>query len=135
MFVLLDEDRVQRRVEIGAVADPRRLDRLQRVEHAAGADRQARLAQGAREIEDVLGEPSGAARRLRDRFVVADGCAVNGVSRLYSAQPLACSTCRITAALARSTALSGTWPMSLMRQLSLPSVAIARAVLKQYWCC
>jgi len=56
MLVLLDEDGVQCRVEIAAIAETRRLHRGDRVEHRAGAERHARLAQRAGEIDDVLHE-------------------------------------------------------------------------------
>ena len=56
VLVPLHEHRVQRPVEILAVADARDAERLQRVEHRAGPDRNAGRAQRAREVEDVFGE-------------------------------------------------------------------------------
>ena len=56
MLVPLHEHRVQRPVEILAVADARDVDRFQRIEHRAGPDRNAGRAQRAREVEDVFGE-------------------------------------------------------------------------------
>ncbi len=53
MLVLLDEDGVQRRIEVVAIAKTRRLDRGERVKHGAGPDRQASLAQRAAEIKNV----------------------------------------------------------------------------------
>ena len=60
--MLLDEDRVQRRVEVLAVAEARRLDRRERVEHRARPQRHARLAQGAGEMDDVLRQDAAACR-------------------------------------------------------------------------
>ena len=56
MLVPLHEHRVQRPVEILAVADARDVERFQRVEHRARTDRNAGGAQRAREVEDVFGE-------------------------------------------------------------------------------
>ena len=56
MLVPLHEHRVQRPVEILAVADAGDADRFQRIEHRAGPDRNAGGAQRAREVEDVFGE-------------------------------------------------------------------------------
>ena len=55
MLVPLHEHRVQRPVEILAVADLRDLHGFQRIEHGAGPDRNAGRAQRAREVEDVFG--------------------------------------------------------------------------------
>ena len=60
MLVLLDEDGVQRGVEVAAIAETRRLDRGDRVEHGAGAERHARLAQRAGEIDDIPRERAAA---------------------------------------------------------------------------
>src|SRR5579872_1563001 len=65
MFVLLDKDRMKRRIEIRAIADASRLYRRQSVEYGARAYRKARLAQSAREIENVLGQLAGAGRFVR----------------------------------------------------------------------
>ena len=65
MLVFLHEDGVERPVEIRAVADPRGLDRLQRVEHRAGADGQPGVAQRAGEIGDVLARACPARSRRR----------------------------------------------------------------------
>ena len=61
--MLLDEDRVQRRVEVFAIADARRLDRREGVEHRPRPERQAGFAQRAGEMDDVLRQQS-ATRRL-----------------------------------------------------------------------
>ena len=54
VLVSLHEHRVQRPVEILAVADMRNVKRLQRVKHRARPDGEARRAQRAREVEDVF---------------------------------------------------------------------------------
>ena len=51
-----DEAGLQRVVEVAPVGEARRLDRADRVEHPAGADRQPRLAQRAGEVGDVARE-------------------------------------------------------------------------------
>ena len=56
VLVPLHKYRVQRPIEIVAVADLRHLHGFQRIEHAARADRQAGRAQRPREVEDVFGE-------------------------------------------------------------------------------
>ena len=56
MLVPLHEDGMKRPVEVLARADPRRLDRRNRIENRAGADRQTRGPQGPREIGDVVCE-------------------------------------------------------------------------------
>ena len=56
VLVPLHEHRVQRPVEIVAVADARDAHRFERVEHRARPDRHAGGAQRAREVEDVFGE-------------------------------------------------------------------------------
>src|ERR1700722_11586440 len=63
MLVPLHQHGVQRPVEILTRADAGRLERRQRVEHGAGADRDASGAQGAREIDDVLRQPAIGCRR------------------------------------------------------------------------
>ena len=60
MLVPFHEHRVQRPVEVLAIADRRDVDRFERVEHRAGADGHAGRAQRAREVEDVLGEAAAA---------------------------------------------------------------------------
>ena len=63
VLVPLHEHRVQRPIEVLAVADARHLHGLERIEHGARADRNAGRAQRAREVEDVLGEAAlGTAR-------------------------------------------------------------------------
>ena len=52
-----DEAGMQRPVEIRAFGEPRRLDRADRVDDPARAHRQARLAERAGEMDDVLREP------------------------------------------------------------------------------
>ena len=54
--MLLDEHGVQRGAEILLVAEAGGLDGGDRVEHRAGADRQAGVAQRAGEMQDVLGQ-------------------------------------------------------------------------------
>src|SRR5579862_6071789 len=56
MLVPLHEYRVERPVKIIAGADTRGLHRFERIEHGAGADGNAGSAQGAGEVDDVLGE-------------------------------------------------------------------------------
>src|SRR5258708_2533364 len=63
MLVALHEHRVQRPVEILARADAGGLERGQRIEHGAGADRNAGRPQRAGEVEDVLRQPSVRTRR------------------------------------------------------------------------
>ncbi len=60
VLMLLDQDRMQRRIEVIAIAEARRLDRVERVEHGARAERHARLAQGAGEMDDVLRQRAAA---------------------------------------------------------------------------
>ena len=56
MLVPLHEHRVQGPIKIIAGADARGLHRFERIEHGAGADRNAGGAQGTREIDDILSE-------------------------------------------------------------------------------
>ena len=49
----VDEDRMQCPIEVAPVGDPDRLDRLDRVDDLAGADRQTGRAQGAREMHQI----------------------------------------------------------------------------------
>jgi hypothetical protein len=46
---------MQRPIKILTGADPRHLDRAERIEHRAGPDRNAGGAQRAREVHDILG--------------------------------------------------------------------------------
>ena len=71
--MLLDEDRMQGRVKVVAVADARGLDRGEGVEHRARSERHAGFAQGAGEVDDVLREQAAA---LQARFRNASGQAV-----------------------------------------------------------
>ncbi len=57
----VDEDRVQCPIEVAPVGDPDRLDRLDRVDDFAGADRQTGRAQGARKMHQI-GEQRPAGR-------------------------------------------------------------------------
>jgi hypothetical protein len=59
MFMPLDEDRFQRGVDIGAIADLDRLQRVECVDHRAGADRDAGRAQRAGEADDIVGHVAG----------------------------------------------------------------------------
>ena len=58
--MLFDEDGVQRRIEVVAIAKPCRLDRGERVEHRARAERDARLTQRAGEVDDILRQRAAA---------------------------------------------------------------------------
>ena len=63
VLVLLDEDRVQGGVEVLPIAEARRLDRGERVEHRARSERHAGFAQRAGEVDDVFASaPAGSAR-------------------------------------------------------------------------
>ena len=59
MLVALDEDRLQRGVDVGAVADLDHLQRVQRVDDGAGADRNPGGAQRAGKADDVVGHVAG----------------------------------------------------------------------------
>ena len=61
--MLLDEDRMQRRVEVLTIPNPCGLDRSQRVQDRARPKRHARLAQRTGEVDDVLRQDA-AVRRL-----------------------------------------------------------------------
>ncbi len=65
LVALVDEDGVQRPVEILPVGDPDRLHRLDRGEQLAGADRQPGGAQRAREIHQIGKKMPLSARLLR----------------------------------------------------------------------
>ena len=52
-------------MDVVAPAEADRLDRLERGEHAVGADRHAGVAQDAREVDDVVGEHRPASPRAR----------------------------------------------------------------------
>ena len=54
----LHEHRMQRPVEILARADAGRLQGVERIDHRARPERNARRAQCARKIDDVFGEPT-----------------------------------------------------------------------------
>ena len=60
--MLLDEDRMQGRVKVVAIADARGLDRGEGVEHHARSQRYAGFAQGAGEVDDVLRQEAAARR-------------------------------------------------------------------------
>src|SRR3984957_17015432 len=60
--MLLDEDRVQRGVEVRPIPDARRLDRGKRIEPRARPERNPGVAQGAREVGDVLRQGAAACR-------------------------------------------------------------------------
>ena len=62
VLMLLDEDSVQRGVKVLPIPDARRLDRRERIEHRARTQRDARLAQGAGEMDDVLRQDAAACR-------------------------------------------------------------------------
>ena len=59
MLVALDEDRLQRGEDVGAVADLDHLQRVQRIDHRAGPDRNPGGAQRARKADDVVGHLAG----------------------------------------------------------------------------
>ena len=67
VLVALHEHRMQRPVEILARAEAGGLHRLERIEHRAGADRNAGGAQRAGEVDDIFGEPAGCFSVLRSR--------------------------------------------------------------------
>ena len=54
MFMPLDEDRLQRREHVGAVADLDHLQRVQGVDDRAGPDRNPGRAQRPSEVDDVV---------------------------------------------------------------------------------
>ena len=55
MLVTLDEDRLQRGVDVGAVADLDHLQRIQRVDDGARSHGNAGRAQRAGKADDVVG--------------------------------------------------------------------------------
>ena len=59
VLVALDEDRFQRGEDVGAVADLDHLQRVQRIDHGAGPDRNAGGAQRAGKADDVVGHLAG----------------------------------------------------------------------------
>ena len=63
VLVALDEDRLQRGEDIGAVADLDHLQRVQRIDHRARPDRNPGRAQRAGKADDVVGDQAG--RRVR----------------------------------------------------------------------
>jgi hypothetical protein len=58
--MLLDKDRMQRRVKILTIPDARGLDRRQRVKHGPWPQGHARIAQSAGEVGDVLRQDAAA---------------------------------------------------------------------------
>ena len=58
LFALAHEDRMQRPIEVLAVADAGDLDRAHRIDDAGRADRQSGTAQGPGEMHDVVGDAS-----------------------------------------------------------------------------
>ena len=63
MLVALDEDRLQRGVDVGAVADLDHLQRVQRIDDRAGTDGNPGRAQRAGKADDVVGHcPVGGLR-------------------------------------------------------------------------
>ncbi len=67
LVAAIDEDRMQRPVEIAAAFDPGGAHGFDRGQHLARPDRQPRRAQRAREIHDVFQEPPAAVRWGRGR--------------------------------------------------------------------
>ena len=59
MFMPLDEDRFQRGVDVGAVADLDHLQRVQRIDHRARSDRQPGRPQRAGKADHVVGHLPG----------------------------------------------------------------------------
>ncbi len=55
VFMPLDEDRLQRGVDVGAVADLDHLQRIEGIDHRTGPDRNAGGAQRAGKADDVVG--------------------------------------------------------------------------------
>src|SRR5579862_6028540 len=86
MLVPLHEHRVQRPVEILAAADAGRLQRRERIEHRAGADRNARRPQRAGEMQDVVGK---SAREIRSVNHLDDYSAARSSARTWSSSSLA----------------------------------------------
>ena len=63
VLMLLDEHRVQRGAEVTPIAEAHSLDRGERVQHRARAERHAGLAKRAGEMDDIFGERAAADRR------------------------------------------------------------------------
>ena len=59
MLVALDEDGLQRGVDVGAVADLDHLQRVHRIDHRARPDRNPGRAQRAGKADDVVGDQAG----------------------------------------------------------------------------
>jgi hypothetical protein len=59
VLVTLDKDRLQRGVDIGAIADLDHLQRVERIDHGAGTDRDAGRAECAGEADDIVGHVAG----------------------------------------------------------------------------
>jgi hypothetical protein len=66
MLAALDENRFQRRENIGAVADVHHLQRVHGVDHGAWPDRNPGRTQGARKTDDVVGHLTGRRREMID---------------------------------------------------------------------
>ena len=66
MLVALDEDRLQRREHVGAVADLDHLQRVQGIDDGAGPDRNPGRAQRAGKADDVVGHLTGRGREMID---------------------------------------------------------------------
>jgi hypothetical protein len=62
VLMLLDEDGVQRGVEVLFIPDARRADRGQRIKHRARPEGDPGLTQGAGEVDDVLRQDAPACR-------------------------------------------------------------------------
>ena len=86
----LDEDGVERPVEIAAARGIDRLDGAHRLDRLAGPRRQARAAQAAHEVHDVVGERAarlGLEPLLPDRHGCFPGWSGPGAWPLASARP------------------------------------------------
>ena len=87
---------MQRRVKVVSIADARGLDRGERVEHRARSERQAGLAQGAGEMDDVLRQDAAAAGGSASEARASSGITVNLASVFPAGFPLAFSTGEIS---------------------------------------
>ena len=97
VLVPLHKHRVQRPVEILARADAGGLDRFERVEHRARADRDAGRTQRTGEVDDVFGEAAVGARPLLGRPLPLRG-------RLHRLTRMILLTFQVTTLLARDVA-------------------------------
>ena len=61
MLFLFDENRLKGGIKISLFANMRGLDSRYGIEHGAGPHRHTRLAQGPCKIDDIFGQPTGAA--------------------------------------------------------------------------